>query len=192
MKKAGELAHTRKIDMAIFEADEDHIVVEGRLIDDREKDYFLISGEQRAAGELHNIVVRMLLKVPEMMIEDIEAEMDSVPRDECHQTMESINSVKGLLIERGFVNSVYSLIGGTKGCSHIAHLITSMGPASLQGYWALKAQKPVSGENIESEIERIDQMRFKLLNTCYVWRKDGPAFNRLQDVSRRLGEEIDD
>lgn len=187
MKLAGDRAHERVISVSTYSAGECHIVVEGRLIDDRTKEHFLISGEKRGAGRIHNLVIRLLVRVPQMLIEDIEVEMQDYPRTECLEMEKSMDCVKGLSFIKGFTANVKSMLSGAKGCTHLVHLLITMAPAVMQGYWALKAQEPLSVDLSVEEKHRISRTGKTLMNTCYVWREDGEAYRKFNDVIKKLG-----
>ncbi|MCP4129544.1 MAG: DUF2889 domain-containing protein [bacterium] len=188
MKRAGDMVHNRVIDISSYAADDDkHLIVEGRLLDEREKSYFLMTGEEKPAGELHNMVIRLLIHIPGMRIEDAEVEMRTVPREECLETEKIVETIKGMEIKAGFSFKIRTLFGGKEGCNHLLHLLTDMAPAVVQGVWALKAQRPVDKES-GSDIERIEKMKRTLKNTCYVWREDGPTYTKLLDVVEEIKE----
>jgi hypothetical protein len=48
-----------------------------------------------------------------------------------------------------------------------------MAPAAVQGYWAHYSRKPVD-KDVSS-----DSMKQFLVDTCWVWRKEGPLFKKL-------------
>jgi hypothetical protein len=167
-KEKGNKVHTRSIEINTYEHDDQHLVVEGCLMDKRTGEYFLISGEKRPPGMIHHMVIHMLVNISTLTIEDIEAEMPTVPREECLETIESLAPVKGMRIASGFTLKVKELIGGIKGCSHLQALLISMAPAAIQGFGAYQSQKPSGyGSNLPLII------RF-LINTCRPWRENGP------------------
>ncbi|MCU0848905.1 MAG: DUF2889 domain-containing protein [Spirochaetes bacterium] len=192
LKSAGEKAHERSIRISTCPVDDSYMVVEGELIDDRIKDYYLVTGEKRPSGKIHHMVVRLLIRINDMLIDDVEVEMLSVPRDECSETLNSLDIIKGLRITRGFSSEIRSLLGGTKGCTHLVTLLTSMAPAALQGLWAYKSQKPVDSSvaSYSDDRDRIEKMSGVLINSCYVWREDGPACRRLRDAIEKLDEKM--
>jgi hypothetical protein len=167
-KAKGDKVHTRSIEINTYEYDDRHLVVEGCLMDRRTGDYFLISGEKRPPGVVHHMVIRMLVDISTLTIEDIEAEMPTVPHEECLETLESLAPVKGMRIASGFTLKVKELIGGIKGCSHLQALLIAMAPAAIQGFGAYQSQRPSGyGSNLPLIIQF-------LINTCWPWREDGP------------------
>ncbi len=179
-KRMGAAAHERMITMRTFEAGEKHVIVEGQLIDDRLTDTYFLSGEKHPAGPIHHFVIRILLRVDDMVIEEIEGEALTVPREVCRETMETLQRIKGLSLTKGYSTKVRGLLGGAEGCSHMVMLLIAMGPAALQGLWSHRARKPIDPRSPEV-MKRYERILAVLKNTCYIWREDGPAYTELME-----------
>ena len=67
--------HTRQISTETYVVDEDYLLVEGVLKDDRTKVSRRSTGELISAGTIHHMVIRLLLKLPALEIEDLEVEI---------------------------------------------------------------------------------------------------------------------
>ena len=187
MKQAQHKSHIRNIEISIYSThDENKFIVEGFLKDDRLNDYYLITGEKRHGGKIHNMAVRMLVSVPHMKIEDIEAEMIDVPGEECHDTTDFVKSVIGLTLTQGYSIKVRSLLGGINGCTHMVNLLINMAPAAIQGIWSFKAQKKVDIDSGQNEKKRVFMMEDFLKNTCYAWREKGKRFQKLKGAIEKL------
>jgi hypothetical protein len=166
-KQKGKKIQTRNIEISTFDDDDDHITVEGRLQDNRLVASY-ISGEKRPPQIVHHMIVQMRIDCENLSVKDVYVEMPSVPHDECDQTAESLQKIKGLRLVPGFTSKVKRLLGGKQGCLHLTTLVLAMAPAILQGYWAFRNRHPQSQE-ISSQL-----MENYLLDTCWVWRSDGP------------------
>ena len=166
--------HTRRIDVATYEGGSDSIVVEGMLRDERLTASYRPTGETRPPGTVHHMIIRMKVRGPKLIIEDIDVEMPTVPRQECRKTLDSLVPLKGMPIVSGFTNRVKDLVGGVKGCAHLVALITAMAPAAVQGAWAAISSKPRDPATIlPGAVERIK-------DTCRVWRSDGPLVQEIE------------
>jgi len=164
--------HTRNIDVAIYTYEEDVIVVEGHLKDDRLIHSYRSGGNVKQPGVVHNMIIRMKVRGPGLIIEDIDVEMPTVPNDDCIETRRSLEPIKGMSIVSGFTVKVKELVGGAKGCAHLVALLMAMAPAAVQGAWTAATRKPNESQALKTySMER-------LKNTCYVWRSDGPAFKK--------------
>jgi hypothetical protein len=71
---------------------------------------------------------------------------------------------------------VKKVIGSTKGCAHLTSLVIAMGECAVQGYWG------AYGEKIGREGLR-EQTIKKFINTCHLWKEDGPIVKRLREAS---------
>jgi hypothetical protein len=168
-KSKGEKCHTRNIEVTTYGYDGERIIVEGLLKDDRFRESHVITGETFPSGVVHHMAIRLLVNCSNLLIEDIDVDLISVPREACRETIDCLAHIKGLTITKGFTAKVKKLAGGTKGCIHLVELILAMAPAVIQGFGAHQSQKP---SNFDSDHERLI-VQF-LINTCRVWREDGP------------------
>ena len=165
---ARQKIHNRTIDISIYEGDSDSIVMEGVLRDERLLASYRPTGELHPPGTLHHMIIRMLIRGPKLVIEDIEVEMPTIPHAICAQTLKSLEPVKGMAIVSGFTSKVRKLVGGINGCNHLLTLLTAMAPAAVQGAWSAMVRAPIDPEvYMPAALERVK-------NTCWVWREDGP------------------
>lgn len=166
--------HTRTIDIATYKGSEDSIIVEGILKDDRLFESFLATGEKQSPGTFHHMIIRIEVKGPKLVIEDIEVEMPKVPNEFCRETLECLAPVKGMPIVSGFTSKVKAIAGGPRGCNHLLALLIAMAPAAVQGAFSLLSLKPIdpsSGNEIRSK---------RLKNTCWAWRENGPLMGKFK------------
>ena len=63
-------------------------------------------------------------------------------------------------------------VGDMKGCVHLVALLTAMAPAAFQGVYSGMDRKYKDPEVVEWRME----------NTCWVWRTDGPLMNLIKDA----------
>ncbi len=171
-KTTRKKVHTRQIDIATYEGASDSIIVEGILRDERLLDTYRPTGEVHPPGTIHHMIIRMEVKGPQLVIEDIEVEMPTIPHDACHEILERLSPVKGMPIVSGFTARVKDLVGGVKGCCHLLALLTAMAPAAVQGAWSAMARKPIDPKiYMPTALERVK-------STCRVWREDGPLMQK--------------
>jgi len=179
MDMAKDIVHDRLIETTTYYVDEDHILCAGRLRETRHVDYYKFTGEKVEAGILHGLTILLLVKVPSLTIEEIEVSMDNVPRFECKEVEQCLAPVKGMAIRGGFSSRVREIAGGEKGCTHLLHLIITMAPAVLQGFWASRYRKKPDVPSLSSSSAKMGN---SIKNTCYVWREEGPAFQKLKKI----------
>lgn len=168
--------HGRQVQIATYEYKKDSVVVEGQLVDNRfKKTYFFSTEEFRPPGIVHDLVIRMIVKGPMLVIDDIDVEMDTVPRKDCQQLLNALTPVIGMKIQAGFTEKLKAKVGGAKGCTHLTALLLAMAPAAVQGSWAAIAQHPVDPAKYSGVA-----LRF-LENTCWVWRSDGELMKETRE-----------
>jgi len=172
LQAKGKKLHTRNIEVTTYDYDGQRIIIKGFLKDERFQESHLVSGEKFPRGVIHHMSIGLLVNCSNLMIEDIDVDLISVPREVCRETLGCLASVKGLIITRGFTSKVKKLAGGKKGCTHLVELLLSMAPAAIQGFAAYQAQKPSGLDR-----DNLNMMAMYLVNTCHVWRDDGPLMN---------------
>jgi hypothetical protein len=113
--------------------------------------------------------IRLLVNCSNLLIEDVDVVLASVPREVCRETIECLAPIKGLTVTKGFTLKVKKLAGGRKGCTHLMELLMAMAPAAFQGFAAFQSRK---SSGIDQDHARM--MAKYLVNTCHAWREEGP------------------
>lgn len=181
LKLAGEPAHSRNIEIRTYSSYEGHIITEGRLTDVRLKDYYKFTGEKVDAGTLHDLKLVLLIKIPELVIVDLDVVIETVPRNDCHLIAKSLDPVIGMAITGGFSSRVREAAGGVKGCTHLVHLLITMAPAVMQGFWAYMYQQKPDMNRIKDG-KRAGAMSRGLKDSCFTWREDGEAYRKMVNL----------
>lgn len=174
----GKKIHSRNIEVSTYNYDGQRIIVEGSLKDDRYHESYSVTGEKFPKGAIHHMVIRLLVNCSNLLIEDVDVEMTSIPREFCRETIDCLAQIKGMTITKGFMLKIKKIAGGTKGCTHLVELLQTMAPAVIQGYAAHQSQEPAP---FDSDREKMI-LQF-LTNTCHAWREDGPL---VEMFKRRL------
>jgi hypothetical protein len=169
--------HQRVLDLSTYALDDEKVMVEGFLRDERFRPIYDLSGQKREQGVVHHMVIRLVVGGVPLRILDAEAEMLHVPLPLCVTTRESVKKIIGLKIKSGFGEKVHKLIGGVQGCAHLTHLLTVMAQEAVHGYWTHKMRKPGPAPGSLEEIEGLSY----LLNSCSLWRKDGPILQEIKE-----------
>lgn len=165
----GKKLHARTIEVTTYDHDGERMIVEGFLRDERFQESHVITGETFPGGVVHHMAIRLLVNTSNLVIEDIDVEQMTVPRAVCRETIDCLAPIKGLTITKGFTAKVKKLAGGNKGCTHLVELIQAMAPAVFQGFGAHESQKPSTFDP-----DRAQMIMQYLVNTCRIWREDGP------------------
>ena len=173
----GKEVHTRNIEVKTYEYDAQRVIVEGCLKDDRFQDSYTSYGEKLPAGVIHHMSIRLLVNCTNFLIEDMDVDILSVPREFCKETSQCLNPIRGLTITKGFMAKVKKMAGGNKGCTHLIELLQTMAPAVFQGVLAYRAPKSPSYNPDRAKI-----MLKHLTNTCRAWREDGPFVENINNM----------
>lgn len=182
MKK--ELIHTRTIKVNCYETDEASLVVEGYLLDERLFPYVIHALDERHdAGPMHHFAVTMALSVPGMKILSLEMQMPVTPDAGCRDISGAMQKLVGRCIRPGFTNEVRELIGREAGCLHLTQLILAMSSAAVQGMWTIFSRER---GGIRPPLPGIDPSY--LLNSCYMWRENGPFVEKIRRRRDELRE----
>ena len=176
-----ESIHKRLLDLKTYSVDEDHIIVEGHLKDNRVQTTYDFYGKIQKPGIIHNMIIRILVGGMPLSILDAEAEMATVPNELCSSTLDSIKEIIGLKIKGGFGENVHRRIGGVKGCVHLTHLIVTMGQEAVHGAWINEMMRKTPDQEfyIDAESEGL------LINSCSLWRKDGPLVKEFAEFFKK-------
>ena len=170
-----ELVQDRRLSLKSYDVGNNRILIEGTLTDNN----FRIKKHEPPtdARLIHHMVVRLKVRGPKMVIEEAEAEMFHYPREQCPVVLPWIKRLEGLRVVAGFTMKVKETIGYEKGCSHLASLVISMGPAAVQGYMA--------AYGVDREKMRLKEAAMRnIVNTCYLWREDGPLVAGLGNADK--------
>jgi hypothetical protein len=96
MNKNRKIIHNRKIDITTYEGAHDSVIVEGILHDERLVETYRPTGDKHPPGTVHHMIIRMEIKGPKLIIEDIEVEMPTIPYEACLETLDTLNQLKGM------------------------------------------------------------------------------------------------
>lgn len=177
--KGKKPVQSRTMEIQIFDLGDHQVQVEGQL---RDRRTVPPRGSQDHPALIHHLIARLWVRGPDLTITAAEGEMKRVPRDLCPEILPGLQKLVGLRIITGYTQKVKDLIGGVQGCSHLTNLFLSMGPAAVQGYWAAYGRKPGARSLNNPAILRV-------IDSCHVWRKDGPLVQSLEDGRRNGGSE---
>jgi hypothetical protein len=171
--------HTRKINIQTFDLGNQRVLVEGELEDTRPS-ATPAEGSEMSPFLIHHLVARLWVQGPDLTISGAEAEMKQIPRPSCPEILPAIQKLVGLKVMAGFTQKVKALIGDVKGCSHLTNLFLTLGPVAVQGYFAAYGRR-LGGRTMDHPAAS------RLINSCHVWRKDGPHVQSL--IAAREKEE---
>jgi hypothetical protein len=183
----GPPVHERMLEIRTYPLDDERLIVEGCLKDERLVLGYYWDGRPRPTGIVHWMCVRLLVGGWPLSILDVEAEMPQVPYELCQTTLDAVQRLVGLSIVSGYGEAVHQRLGGVEGCAHLTHLITTMGPAALHGYWAQRSRRPRPLPSSLEEFPGLDT----LINSCKLWREGGPLAQNIRETLEKRRKEAD-
>ena len=176
--------HERHLEFRTYPLEDERLIVEGWLKDERLVPGYHWNGKSRPTGVVHWMCVRLLVSGWPVTILDAEAEMPDIPHELCPTTLESVKRIVGLSIISGYSEEVHRRLGGVQGCAHLTHLIVTMGPAALHGYWTQISRQRRPIPRSLDEFLGLPQ----LMNSCKLWREDGPFMQMIQEALETQNE----
>ncbi len=164
--------HQRSYDCEAFDEGDGRMRVRGRLVDNKPHGLSLADGEPLV---IHDMVVDLIVSVPEFIIEGVDATMNVHPYQSCTDILPDYQQLVGLSITRGYSRKIRELYGGPGGCSHVGALLQALGPVAVQASWSLLT---LHNEPADHLIEKGDaeerERRVRMnTNTCHVWAEGG-------------------
>ena len=183
-----ELLHSRHIEVNCFETDEESLLVEGWLSDERMVACMLYAtGQPREPGVYHHMTARMRVSMPDLFILSLEAQMPVVPLDLCREIRSSVEKLIGLQLRPGFTDTVRALLGYTEGCVHLMNLVLAMASAAVQGTGTFYSRKREEDGRVQVPVRPEDLDRTVLVNSCWLWREDGPLMDIIRNSQAGKG-----
>jgi hypothetical protein len=173
--------HTREIRMTTFPHENSQVIVAGELIDTRYIKIFDITGKVLEPGTIHHIRLFCRIAPDPLRIIEAEADMPVIPMPDCRTTLDRVPLLAGLKIKSGFTRRVSDIMGGTRGCTHLATLTKAMAQEMVHGWLTQKRREPTT---LPESIEDIKEKGF-LVDSCRMWKKDGPKIQALAQAIQK-------
>jgi len=181
LKGKGDPVHIRSITTKTYSLRDDTILVQGILKDNRlAETYSITTGDRMEPGVVHELTISLLIKGDLLRIDDVDVEMNHIPRQDCIEMKNALQPLKGKRIAPGFTSWVKSTLGGPKGCTHLNALLIAMAPAAVQGFWTNRVREPL---NVREASKGMDAGY--LIDTCWVWRSDGELAKQFRQIIQK-------
>ncbi|QNP49186.1 DUF2889 domain-containing protein [Diaphorobacter aerolatus] len=153
--------HVRRVTYQGFQRDDGLWDIEGELHDSKAYDaqHVRDASRMRRAGEpIHHMFLRVTVN-RELVVQAIEASMDAHPLGGCPGALESLQSMVGCSMMRGWRKAIQANLGGVVGCTHIRELLFNLATAAFQ--------------TMPSVFESDNEEPPRHLNQCTGWAFDG-------------------
>ncbi|HZM54843.1 MAG TPA: DUF2889 domain-containing protein, partial [Acidimicrobiales bacterium] len=152
--------HRRTLEYEAFDAG-DSLRIVGRLRDTRPW-----ARDGQAITLVHDIELRVTVRITDMTITESEAEMHTFPHTECPGIVPAFAGLVGLNVARGFTREVQNRFGGPRGCTHLEQLARSLGPVVVQAVTSGRALSVSRGESADLLAGESSPWA---RNTCHIW-----------------------
>jgi hypothetical protein len=162
--------HRRSIQYEAFDGG-DTVLVVGCLRDTRPW-----AEDGRSAQTVHDMELRVTVRVADLTITEASAEMRTFPHVECPGITEAFAGLAGLSVARGYTREVQRRFGGPRGCTHLEQLARSLGPVVVQAVTSRRARAVVAGEAVDL---MSDDGSPWARDSCHIWAEDGIADQKL-------------
>lgn len=157
--------HRRTLTISAYDAPDGGVLMVGRLRDERPW--------ATRPGDLpvvHDLELRLLVSVPDLVVRDAEAVFHTYPHTECPAVADAYRQLIGLTIGRGWTTALRSRLGGGAGCTHLRELARAMAPATLQAAFSAYTR---SGGDRSLSSEQAGAAMAVVAGSCHVWAADG-------------------
>jgi hypothetical protein len=148
--------------------------LEGELID--EKSYTYADRERGplpAGSPMHHMRARLTVD-HELNVHAAEVDMATIPFTLCAGAADSVGSLIGKSLKRGFTRAIEESMGQTSGCTHVRYLILAIANTAYQTISAYREQFiPELGVP-----KAADGQRPFFLNQCKSWDETGSVVAR--------------
>jgi hypothetical protein len=162
--------HRRSIEYEAFDAGESLLVV-GRLRDSRPW-----ADGGHSIANVHDMELRVTVRISDMTITEASANMHSFPHAECPGIVQAFKDLAGLSVARGYTRAVQARFGGPRGCTHLEQLARSIGPVVVQAVTSRRAQAVSLGRSPELLSAGASPWA---RDSCHVWAEGGVADQKL-------------
>ncbi len=170
--------HERTITVKTFEQEDETLLVEGTLVDDRLcKSYTYLRSALWDPRTIHNITAKMCISIPDLIIKFVNTDMHEVPHQACRDIIHIGDKFIGVSLVRGFNDKIRQVLGGKSGCIHLYNLLISMRSAAFQGFYSYCFRVLEDGS-----FRKVDVDDSLIVNSCHVWRESGPFAQRLKEM----------
>jgi hypothetical protein len=162
--------HIRSIEYQAFDAG-DSLTIVGRLRDSRP---WAVDGNAHAVGQVHDMELRVTVRLDDLVITESDAVMHTFPHTECPGIVPAFRALAGLHVGRGYTRKVQEAFGGPRGCTHLEQLARSLGPVVIQAMMSKRTQSP-SDAKPASPGTGVPWPR----DSCHVWAEGGVAERKI-------------
>jgi len=138
--------HVRRISYEGWQREDGLFDIEARLVDTKDHDLTLASGVRPAGEPVHDMLARVTID-RHCVVQAIHTDAQRVPYPGgCDLLMPDYARLVGVNLLHGFRKTLYDVVGGIHGCTHMTELIAFMPTAAVQTFASLRRDTEGHGE----------------------------------------------
>ena len=168
--------HSRDLNFSSHPLERGELIIHGELKDIRYIPIFHVTGVPKEPGTVHHISFTCRIAPNPLRIMEAEAEMITVPLEECQACLDKVKELEGMEIKSGFSSRVDALMGKTRGCTHLCTLVKAMAQEMVHGWLTLHRKR----EGNQTTSPAIGKEAAYLVDSCRIWKKGGVRTRQLK------------
>lgn len=159
--------HTRAIECIGYEREDGLWDIEAHLVDTKTYVHRRHQGDSiRQPGQpVHNMWIRLTIDL-DLLIHEAEAKTEEGPYPACGDITVNFKQLAGVKIGPGWRREIGLRLGGAKGCTHLVELL---GPLATTAFQATGRAR--DAHNADRPVTKAPHQ----LNSCHIYKDDGPA-----------------
>lgn len=167
-----EELHHRRIDLRAFRRSDGLLDIEARLVDTKGHPFRrqLAAADIPPGEPLHDIVVTLVVD-PQLVVQDVRANMATTPFDICPGATAALSALRGESLGAGWNRRVRELLARDQACTHIVELL---GPMATTAHQALAPER-LAALNADGS----DALRQRKVGSCYAYAAERPVVAQL-------------
>lgn len=179
------LVHDRTYSVRAYRKSPKELLIRGQIRDQKPPGVYIDHDTEPLT--VHHMVVDIEVQFPELLITNAAVVMETHPHTSCTTITEHYEKLVGMSIARGFSRQIRELFGGPRGCTHTTALLQAMAPVAVQSIWGMESFEPEEGTPVRTPLpsnptdEQIRERFAFNINTCHVWREDGPTIEGIKN-----------
>ena len=173
--------HARSIEIRGFQRSDGLYEVEGRMIDRKSANFTHRSnGKTVPANEpIHDLGLRIVFD-DSFVVREIQTFTESAPYPACPEGGRALQSLKGLVLGRGWNREVRLRLAGARSCTHLMELLGPLATTAFQTLGGIRSTEP---EPLAANGRPVQ------IDSCYAYAADGELVKTLwPHFHQRSGE----
>ena len=146
--------HLRRISYEGWQREDGLFDIEAWIVDTKDHDYHLLTGTRAPGDPVHDMRVRVTID-RHMDVRALVACVDRMPYPgACDQVAPDYSKLVGTNLIHGFRKTLYEVMGGVGGCSHLTEVLAFLPTAAMQTFASLVRDADPRAETKPFQLDR--------------------------------------